>query len=93
MIETASVPVLKCSYQPVTHIPDFSISIDITIGRASRRGGSGKDSKIGKHENRHMGVGAREYVLQKVQEFPALAPLVSIHIFFNSCWNFLQVIS
>ena len=102
VIDTASVPVLKCCYQPLARLPDSSlsmplISIDITIGgirgtayewnQAYRFGGSDKLSTMGKFRNHHTGGGAREYVLQKIQELPALAPLVSYVFSLKPCWN------
>ena len=85
VVAMASVPVLKCQYQPISNsqITDSSlrvqsISIDITIGGIMGTTYKWNQShKIGGRVNQHTGGAAREYVLEKIQELPALAPLVS----------------
>eukprot|EP00249_Psilotum_nudum_P024727 c29277_g2_i2 orf=654-3068(+) len=93
VIDTASVPVLKCHCRPAnsdSSVESFSfpaVAIDITIGGIRHTDCGGSDgytglgrvnriSRIGKAGNKHTGGAAREYVLQKICDLPALAPLV-----------------
>lgn len=92
VLDTASMPVLKCHCRPFVELMDShmstpSIAIDITIG-GIRSSDSVQNlpstfmdspdqvSSIGKFGTRHTGGTAREYVLQRIWDLPALAPLV-----------------
>eukprot|EP00250_Pteridium_aquilinum_P012734 c20909_g2_i1 orf=1045-3201(+) len=87
-LDTASMPVLKCLCKPFGKSSSTTpaIAVDITIGGTrnsnvgcpTARGMENTDqaSRPGKFITRHTGGAAREYVLQKIRELPALAPLV-----------------
>eukprot|EP00249_Psilotum_nudum_P024726 c29277_g2_i1 orf=654-3620(+) len=86
VIDTASMPVLKCFCRPADSgsSVEFSllppVAIDITIG-GMRNTQTGHQtayprSRIGKARNKHTGGAAREYVLQRIWDLPALSPLV-----------------
>lgn len=86
VIANASVPVLKCYCRPIVKISDPSlpvpsIAIDITIGGIENSSYEWKKvlngPNVGKlGAKQHTGGAAREYVLGKIRELPALAPLV-----------------
>ena len=76
-LDTASMPVLKCLCRPFTTANAPSIAVDITIGGIKSRNPSPDQApRPGKFSSRHTGGAARDYVLQKIRELPALAPLV-----------------
>ncbi|MCO5575584.1 hypothetical protein L7F22_029386 [Adiantum nelumboides] len=78
-LDTASMPVLKCLCRPFNPPSSTTpaIAVDITIG-GTRNVAACADQVLrpGKFITRHTGGAAREYVLQKIRELPALAPLV-----------------
>lgn len=84
VLDSASMPVLKCHCRPNSELLDSvpSIAVDITIGgmrsrEATRVMVRADDAqRIGKFGSWHTGGTAREYVLQKIQDLPALGPLV-----------------
>ncbi|KAI5075289.1 hypothetical protein GOP47_0009365 [Adiantum capillus-veneris] len=88
VIANASVPVLKCLCRPIIKLldpslPVPSIAIDITIGGIENSSYEWKQvlkvSNLGKlGPKQHTGGAAREYVLRKIRELPALAPLVLV---------------
>jgi DNA polymerase sigma len=73
-LDTASMPVLKCLCRPFATANAPSIAVDITIGSINRVPPAVQEPR--KFSSRHTGGAARDYVLQKIREFPALAPLV-----------------
>lgn len=91
-LDTASMPVLKCICRPFgtsanTSTTASTIAVDITIGGMRNSYFSWNPAAQvldvaehaplpGKFITRHTGGAAREYVLHKIQELPALAPLV-----------------
>ncbi|KAH7425844.1 hypothetical protein KP509_11G073500 [Ceratopteris richardii] len=78
-LETASMPVLKCFCRPFSPFSTSTpaIAVDITIGGTRNISASAdRTPGPGKLITRHTGGTAREYVLQKINELPALAPLV-----------------
>lgn len=91
VIDTATMPVLKCHCRPFVILTNTSrtraIAIDVTIGgtrdrdsvwnQATKGGESAHQvPRVGRFGTRHTGGAAREYVLQKLWDLPALAPLV-----------------
>eukprot|EP00249_Psilotum_nudum_P030610 c43397_g1_i1 orf=1-1077(+) len=93
VIDTTSVPVLKCKCRSTDQQSTFEssslpcVSIDITIGEMRNSDSVennsqmrlmtfGKIARVGKFGNSHTGGEAREYVLHKIQDLPALVPLV-----------------
>ncbi|MCO5562331.1 hypothetical protein L7F22_015957 [Adiantum nelumboides] len=88
VIANASVPVLKCLCRPFIELSDPSlpvpsIAIDITIGGIENSTYEWKQLLKGSNlcklgPKQHTGGAAREYVLRKVRELPALAPLVLV---------------
>lgn len=86
VIANASVPVLKCYCRPIVNIsdPSFwvpSVAMDITVGAIKDSNYEWDDGLGDPHVRRlgyqqHMGGAARQYVLGKIRELPALAPLV-----------------
>lgn len=78
-LDTASMPVLKCLCRPFGTCSSTTpaIAVDITIGGTRNPAMSADQApRPGKFITRHTGGAAREYVLQKIEELPALAPLV-----------------
>ncbi|KAH7331649.1 hypothetical protein KP509_20G045600 [Ceratopteris richardii] len=91
-LDTASMPVLKCFWQPFGSSVSSSsmaptIAVDITIGSICNSYlNENSTAQVfdpaecravpGKPRTRHTGGAAREYVLHKLQELPALSPLV-----------------
>ncbi|MCO5557022.1 hypothetical protein L7F22_010577 [Adiantum nelumboides] len=91
-LDTASMPVLKCLCRPFGSSADTStkastVAVDITIGGMRNSYFSWNPAAQvldaadhvpvpGKVMSRHTGGAAREYVLHKIEELPALAPLV-----------------
>lgn len=88
VIANASVPVLKCLCRPIIKLSDPSLSvpsiaIDITIGGIKNSSYEWKQVLKGPNMGKsgpkqHTGGAAREYVLGKILELPALAPLVLV---------------
>ncbi|KAH7447957.1 hypothetical protein KP509_01G129400 [Ceratopteris richardii] len=89
VIANASVPVLKCLFRPTMELSSSlssldGISIDITIGDTQRSTQSDqqhvrKSTNMNRLKSiRHTGGPARDYVIRKIQELPALAPLVFV---------------
>ncbi|KAJ7544154.1 hypothetical protein O6H91_09G066300 [Diphasiastrum complanatum] len=84
-IHTASMPVIKLRCNPpegkvADRILRSSVAVDITIDEKSCvTGGKGKKVMIPKAEatkSIHNGVSTRKYVIERLQQIPALAPLV-----------------
>ena len=90
-LDTASMPVLKCLCRPFAPTENAQlvapIAVDITIGGminsyyswssvAQIPNSTVQAPRPGKFSSRHTGGAAREYVLHKIRELPALAPLV-----------------
>lgn len=87
-LHTASMPVLKCLCRPsrASSSTTPAIAVDITIGGTRNsyancptpqaKETAGQAPRPGRFISRHTGGAAREYVLQKIRELPALAPLV-----------------
>lgn len=84
-LDTASMPVLKCLCRPFGALSTTpAIAVDITIG-GTRNSYADQAPRPGKFITRHTGGAAREYVLQKIRELPALAPLVC-HLIAAAVW-------
>ncbi|KAH7301654.1 hypothetical protein KP509_23G036600 [Ceratopteris richardii] len=76
-LETASMPVLKCLCRPFASLlsTNPAIAVDITIG-GSRNSARSTDGFAEEFISCHTGGAARDYVLKKILDLTALAPLV-----------------
>jgi hypothetical protein len=107
-LDTASMPVLKClcrAFPSATNTQMMApIAVDITIGGMMSndfsRSSVPQDSNAmrqvpwqGKFSSRHTGGAAREYVLHKIRELPALAPLVCFTSVYLTTLIMLMILS
>ncbi|XP_024519511.1 uncharacterized protein LOC9629856 isoform X2 [Selaginella moellendorffii] len=93
-IETASMPVIKLCCDPFPDVASDDappVAIDVTLGGKSRGGSRTSSSSSKKRPGAispaivHNGAAAREYVLDKLRQLPALAPLVLLMKSFLHC--------
>ncbi|KAH7291470.1 hypothetical protein KP509_29G018000 [Ceratopteris richardii] len=86
VIANAAMPVLKCLCRPTINLSDHSlpvseIAVDITIGGIENSKYQWKrtcNGAVVDRSKQHTGGSARDYVVSKIRELPALAPLIFV---------------